>query len=119
MKLHFFRLMKSSNPLTLNNTGDYSYFEKGANKAVPDFVMNGTISVINSPSELNSPQNATSQSQIGTVGAYMVPATMLDKYTSEFAKRGMTVDSHFTYKDLRGGQKGTGPATDTNYVDNT
>ena len=39
----------------------------------------------------------------------MIPAIMLEKYTSEFAKRGFTVDSHFTYKDLRGGQKGTGP----------
>lgn len=104
----FFPSNEASNSLTLNNTGDYLYFEKGANKAVPDFVMNGTVSVINSPSELKSPQNVTSQNQIGTVGAYMVPATMLDKYTSEFAKRGMTVDSHFTYKDLRGGQKGTG-----------
>ena len=114
----FFTSNEASNSLTLNNTGDYSYFEKGANKAVPNFVMNGTMSVINSPSELK-PQNATSQNQIGTVGAYMIPATMLDKYISEFAKRGMTVDSHFTYKDLRGGQKGTGPTTDTNYVDNT
>ncbi|MGB8160011.1 MAG: hypothetical protein WCE93_07685 [Nitrososphaeraceae archaeon] len=105
----FFPFNEASKPLTLNNTDAYSYFEKGANKAVPDFVMNGTISVINSPSELRSPQNAASQTQIGTVGAYMVPATLLDKYTSEFAKRGMTVDSHFTYKDLRGGQKGTGP----------
>ena len=54
----FFPSNEASNSLTLNNTGDYSYFEKGANKAVPDFVMNGTISVINSPSELKSSQNA-------------------------------------------------------------
>jgi plastocyanin len=104
----FFPSNEASKPLTLNNTGDYSYYEKGANKAVPSFVMNGTITVINSQSELKAPQNA-SQSQINTVGAYMVPAIMLDRYTSEFAKRGFTVDSHFTYKDLRGGQKGTGP----------
>ena len=96
----FFPYNEVSKPLTLNNTGNFSYLEKGANNAVPSFVMNGTISVIRSPS---------SQKQIGTVGAYMIPAIMLDKYTSEFAKRGFTVDSHFTYKDLRGGQKGTGP----------
>lgn len=96
----FFPYNEVSKALTLNKTGNFSYLEKGANNAVPSFVMNGTISVIRSPS---------SQTRIGTVGAYMIPAIMLDKYTSEFAKRGFTVDSHFTYKDLRGGQKGTGP----------
>lgn len=96
----FFPYNEVSKALTLNNTGNFSYLEKGANNAVPSFVMNGTISVIRSPS---------SQKQIGTEGAFMIPAIMLDKYTSEFAKRGFTVDSHFTYKDLRGGQKGTGP----------
>ena len=96
----FFPYNEVSKALTLNKTDNFSYLEKGANNAVPSFVMNGTISVIRSPS---------SQKQIGTVGAYMIPAIMLDKYTSEFAKRGFTVDSHFTYKDLRGGQKGTGP----------
>jgi plastocyanin len=104
----FFPSNEASPPLTLNNTGDYSYFEKGANKAVPSFVMNGTITVTNIPSKLKSTNNTSSQ-QIGTAGAYMIPAIMLDKYTSEFTKRGFTVDSHFTYKDLRGGQKGTGP----------
>ena len=105
----FFPFNEASKPLTLNKTGNFSYLEKGANKAVPSFVMNGTISVIKSPSALEAPQNGSSQKQIGTVGAYMIPAIMLEKYTSEFAKRGFTVDSHFTYKDLRGGQKGTGP----------
>jgi len=102
----FFPSNEASPSLTLNNTGNYSYFEKGVNKAVPSFVINGTITVANIPSELK-PQNASSQ--VGTAGAYMVPAIMLDKYISQFAKNGMTVDSHFTYKDLRGGQKGTGP----------
>lgn len=105
----FFPSNESSKPLVLNATGDYSYFEKGVNKAVPSFVVNGTISVVDIPSELKAPQNGSSQKQIGTVGAYMIPAIMLDKYSSEFAKRGFTVDSHFSYKDLRGGQKGTGP----------
>lgn len=104
----FFPSNEASPPLTLNNTGDYSYFEKGVNKAVPSFVINGTISVVNLRSELKSSNSTSAQNQI-TAGAYMIPAIMLDKYTSEFTKRGFTVDSHFTYKDLRGGQKGTGP----------
>lgn len=104
----FFLSNEASPPLTLNKTGNYPYFEKGVNKDVPSFVMNGTITIANLPSELKSANNTSSQNQI-TAGAYMIPAIMLDKYTSEFAKRGFTVDSHFKYKDLRGGQKGTGP----------
>src|SRR5207247_3035925 len=94
----FFPFNEASKPLTLNDTGDYSYFEKGVNKDVPSFVMNGTITVIKSPSELKAPQNASSQKQISTVGAYMIPAIMLDKYTGEFTKRGFNIYSHFTYK---------------------
>lgn len=105
----FFPSNEASQPLTLNSTGEYSYFENGANKAVLSFVMNGTITVVNSASELKSTQNGSSQQQVNTVGAYMIPAIMLDKYNSEFTKRGFTVVSHFTYQDLRGGQKGTGP----------
>jgi plastocyanin len=59
----FFPYNEASKPLTLNKTGNFSYMEKGANKAVPSFVMNGTISVIESPSELEAPQNASSQKQ--------------------------------------------------------
>ena len=103
----FFPFNEASKPLTLNNTGKYTYLEAGANKAVPSFVMNGTVTIKNLTSELKS-QNA-SANQINTVGALMIPATMLDKYASELAKNGFIIDSHFTYKDLRGGQKGTGP----------
>ncbi len=105
----FFPFNEASKPLTLNNTGKFSYLEADINKDVPSFVMNGTITVTNLPSELKSPQNASSLNKISTVGAYMIPGIMLDKYTSEFTNRGFMVDSHFTYKDLRGGQKGTGP----------
>jgi hypothetical protein len=48
--------------------------------------MNGTISVVNLPPELK-PTNKTSSQEIGTVGAYMISAIMLDKYTSEFEER--------------------------------
>jgi len=48
----FFPSNEPSKPLVLNTTGDYSYFEKGVNKAVPSFVINGAISVVNLPSEL-------------------------------------------------------------------
>ena len=74
---------------------------------VSSLVMNSTILVANIPPKFKS--NNTSSQEVGTAEACIVPAIMLDKYSSEFTKRGLTVDSHFTYKDLRGGQKGTGP----------
>lgn len=106
----FFPWNEASKPLTLNTTGDYSYYEKSVNKDVPNFMMNGMITVTNLKlTELKAPQNASSQNKVVITGAYMIPAIMLDKYVSEFTKRGFAIDSHFTYKDLRGGQKGTGP----------
>jgi plastocyanin len=106
----FFPSNEASKPLTLNTTGDYSYYEKSVNKDVPNYMMNGTITVTNLKlTELKAPQNASSQNKVVITGAYMIPAIMLDKYVSEFTKRGFVIDSHFTYKDLRGGQKGTGP----------
>lgn len=68
--------------------------------------MTGTITVYS-----QEQHNATtvSQNKDDIAGAFMVPARFLDKYRSEFEDRGFTIDSTYTYKDLRGGQKGTGP----------
>jgi hypothetical protein len=43
------------------------------------------------------------------IGTFMVPVKDLDLYTSELKTRGITTDSTYTFNDLRGGQKGTGP----------
>ena len=137
----------ATEPFTFNKTGSFEYFEKNVNKQDPKFVMDGTITVVNtSPSSSSSLSNAnnndnqtastttttnptsttaattlsssssppsttttTSGGNIDTVGTYMVPAKDLDKDTSELKKGGLSVDSTFTYKDARGGQKGTGP----------
>jgi hypothetical protein len=101
-----FRYNTTSKPLRLNETGSYQYWESNVSKEVPDFVMSGVITVT-SQDEGNA-TNA-SQNKEDIVGAYMVPAKLLDKYRSEFEDKGFTIDSTFTYKDLRGGQKGTGP----------
>jgi hypothetical protein len=68
--------------------------------------MMGTITVTS-----QEQHNATTvfQNKDDIVGTFMVPARFLDKYRSEFEDRGFTIDSTYTYKDLRGGQKGTGP----------
>jgi hypothetical protein len=101
----FFNYNKASNPVRLNKTGTYLYWESNVSKEVPDFVMTGTITVTSQ----NQNVLAESQNKQEIVGTFMIPAMFLDKYRSEFIKMGFTVDSDFSYKDLRGGQKGTGP----------
>lgn len=102
----FFKYNTTSNAIRLNETGTYQYWESDVSKEVPNFVMTGTITVYS-----QEQHNATtvSQNKDDIAGAFMVPARFLDKYRSEFEDRGFTIDSTYTYKDLRGGQKGTGP----------
>ena len=101
----FFNYDTTSNPVRFNETGTYSYWESNVTKEVPDFIMQGTVTV--SPGEQNN--TTSSQNKGDIVGTFMVPAIFLDKYRSEFEDKSFTVHSTYTYKDLRGGQKGTGP----------
>lgn len=80
--------------------------------------MNGTITVVNQPHSLisASKENSTSapiaklgSTHIDTIGTYMVPAKDLSKDIAALTNGGLSIDSTFTYKDARGGQKGTGP----------
>ena len=102
----FFKYNTTSNAIRLNETGTYQYWESDVSKEVPDFVMTGTITVY---SQEQNDATTVSQNKDDIAGAFMVPARFLDKYRSEFEDRGFTIDSTYTYKDLRGGQKGTGP----------
>jgi plastocyanin len=96
----------ATTPIIFNETGEYSYFEKDINDNDPNFIMNGTIKVINQPQQ---PARNTLGVTADTIGTFMVPAKDLDLYISELNTRGITTDSTHTFKDLRGGQKGTGP----------
>jgi len=102
----FFKYNTTSNAIRLNETGTYQYWESDVSKEVPDFVMTGTITVY---SQEQNNATTVSQNKDDIAGVFMVPARFLDKYRSEFEDRGFTIDSTYTYKDLRGGQKGTGP----------
>ena len=44
-----------------------------------------------------------------TVAFFMVPAKDLDEHVSELTNKGVDVLDKYTFKDLRGGQKDTGP----------
>jgi plastocyanin len=92
-----------TNPLVLNKTGKFTYSEADVNQDDPKYVMQGTITVSENPSPNST--NGTSD----TVAFFMVPAKDLDKHVSEITKKGIEVLDKYTFKDLRGGQKGTGP----------
>jgi plastocyanin len=88
-----------------NDTGTYTYFEKDVNEDDPGFVMNGTINVINQPESLTS---SSASGTVDTVGVLMVPSQDIQTYTSDLNDRGFAIDSTHNFKDLRGGQSGTG-----------
>ena len=94
-----------SKPMTFNDTGTFNYFETHVNNDDPAFVMNGTITVINQPESLSS---SSGSGTVDTVGVLMVPSQDIQKYTSDLNNRGFAIDSTHNFKDLRGGQSGTG-----------
>lgn len=83
-----------------------TYFEKDVNEDDPGFVMNGTITVINQPESLTS--SSASAPAVDTVGVLMVPSQYIQRYPSELNDRGFAINSTHNFKDLRGGQSGTG-----------
>jgi plastocyanin len=96
-----FEYNTATTPTILNETGTYTYFEKDVNEDDPAFVMNGTINVINQPESLPSDGS-------DTVGVLMVPAQDIQTYTTDLQNRGFAIESTHNFKDLRGGQSGTG-----------
>jgi plastocyanin len=97
----------STRPLSLNETGSLTYSESDVNTEDPSFVMKGTITVNDDIASNIDPNgnNAT----FDTVALLMVPTKDLDKHISTIESEGVDVVDQFTFKDLRGGQKGTGP----------
>jgi plastocyanin len=100
--------------IALNETGNYHYtdienYEEG-------FVMSGNIQVVDqsqSSSSTLSPPSTMSlsgniQNSADTVGVLMVPTQDIQTYTTDLENRGFTIDSTHNFKDLRGGQSGTG-----------
>ena len=92
----------------LNGTGNYHYtdtedYEEG-------FVMSGNIKVVDqaqaSPSSSGLSRSAPGSAD--TVGILMVPTQDIQIYTPDLENRGFNIDSAHNFKDLRGGQSGTG-----------
>jgi plastocyanin len=94
--------------VSLNGTGNYHYtdtedYEEG-------FVMSGNIQVVDNTQGSSSPSGllGNTQGSANTVGILMVPTQDIQTYTTDLESRGFDIDSTHNFKDLRGGQGGTG-----------
>jgi len=95
-----------SQPFTFSNPGAFKYEAEGD----PGVTMTGSITVKNIESQSTSSSSSTNSdsNNIDTVGVIMVPTQDIDKYIQQITDSGITVDNTYDFKDLRGGQKGTG-----------
>jgi plastocyanin len=101
----------ASKPIKFNNTGAFAYSGPSNDKAVPNYKMNGTLTVINQP--LSNSFNTTSSTpatsnNIDTVSTIIVPAKKLDKVSSDLRNQGFGIDNQYPFKSLRGGGGTTG-----------
>ena len=94
--------------VALNGTGNYHY--TGTEDYEEGFVMNGNIQVVDQSQSSQSPVSLSdnTQSSTDTVGVLMVPTQDIQTYTTDLESRGFDIDSTSNFKDLRGGQSGTG-----------
>jgi len=98
-----------SKPFILNKVGKFSYSESNVNTDDPNFKMKGTITVIGSDNGSLNRSNSYLNKTVDTLGFLMVPAKDIKVHASNLEKKGLNVLDQYTFKDLRGGQKGTGP----------
>jgi plastocyanin len=117
----------ASQPVAMNNTGTFGYFEADVNNEDTDYVMNGTINVVDQPENPNSSTSAgntgnQSSANIDTVGILMVPTEDLATYTSDLENGGLSVLSTHNFNDIRGGDPQTliswGTSSGTNSIEN-
>ena len=95
----------ATEPLLLNHSGKYTYFEKNANKEDPKFVMEGSITV-------NPNSNGkVSVSPFDTMLVLMVPTNDIKEHMMTLADNKVDVIDIYSFKDLR--ETGGGGANQT------
>jgi len=125
----------ASNPMVFNTVGDFGYMSPDIEQEAEQkgFVMKGDIKVVDQPNILNSNANNTvigsstitpsneetqttntpsstntSDNNIETAGVFMVPTKDIDEYVQDFRTNGFSIDSTYSFKDLRGLARDTG-----------
>lgn len=102
-------ITNASQPVVMNNTGSFGYYQADVNNEDPDYVMNGTINVVDQPDNPTSTVNTgnLSSANIDTVGTLMVPTEELSTHTSELESGSISVLSTHNFNDIRGGDPQT------------
>ena len=102
----------ATEPLLLNHSGKFTYFEKNANIQDPKFVMEGSITTTNGDIPLNSNVNMTvSESPFDTMLVLMVPTNDIKKQIMTLVDNNINIIDIYSFKDLR--ETGGGGANQT------
>lgn len=100
-----------SQPVVMNNTGSFDYYQADVNNEDTDFVMNGTINVVDKSDNPNTTTGISTDQQpnanINTVGTLMVPTGDLPTYKSDLENGGFSVLSTYNFNDIRSGDPQT------------
>ncbi|KAA2280504.1 cupredoxin domain-containing protein [Candidatus Nitrosocosmicus agrestis] len=90
----------ASNPMVFNTIGNFGYYSPDIDQEAVQkgFVMRGDVKVIDQPNKLNT----NSSSNIESVGVFMVPTKDIDDYSKDFTEKGFSIESTYSFKDLRG-----------------
>ena len=102
----------ATEPLLLNHSGKFTYFEKNANIQDSKFVMEGSITITNTDVPLNSNENMTvSESPFDTMLVLMVPTNDIKKHIMTLVDNNVNIIDIYSFKDLR--ETGGGGANQT------
>ena len=114
-----FAFNTASQPVVLNDTGSFGYYEADVNNEDLDYIMNGTINVVDQPNTTTTPTGSVPN--IDTIGTLMVPTEDLATYTSSLENGGISVLSTHNFNDIRGEDQQTlitwGTSSGTNSLD--
>jgi hypothetical protein len=102
----------ATQPILLNHSGKFRYFEENANKEDPKFVMKGSITISNGDVPPNSNGNVVaSKSPFDTMMVLMVPTNDIKKHMMTLADNNVNIIDIYSFKDLR--ETGGGGANQT------
>jgi plastocyanin len=107
-----FAYNEPSEPIVLNETGTFNYYETDVNNEDQDYVMDGTIDVVSqqgpnasSTSASNSMNSTSIQGSDVTTGVLMVPKSDIDTYVQDLENSGFAIDSTQDFNDIRAGDQ--------------
>jgi plastocyanin len=113
----------ASQPVVMNDAGTFGYHQADVNNEDLEYVMNGTINVVDQPNPSITSTTTGNITDIDTVGTLMVPTDDLATYTSDLEGMGFSVLSTHNFDDIRSDDQQTlilwgASSTGTNSIEN-